>query len=60
MKKILVETVELTKKQYIVEVEDDGPDVWACDDVVAGDAEPISSEYLDFSIFGYRRIDDES
>ena len=60
MKKILVETVELTKKQYIVEVEDDGEDVWACDSVVCGDAEPASSEYLDFTIFGYRRLEDES
>lgn len=60
MKKILVETVELTKKQYIVEVQDDGPDVWACDDVVAGIAEPITSEYLDFTIFGYRRVENES
>ena len=60
MKKIQVETVELTKKVYIVEVEDDGEDAWACDSVVCGDVDPVSSEYLDFAIFGYRRLDNES
>lgn len=60
MKKIQVETVELTKKVYIVEVEDDGEDVWACDTVVCNEVEPVSSVYLDFAIFGYRRIDNES
>jgi len=60
MKKIKVETVELTKKVYIVEVADDGEDVWACDSVVCGDVDPVSSEYLDFAIFGYQRLPDES
>lgn len=59
MKKIQVETVELTKKVYIVEVEDDGDDAWACDSVVMQEVEPVSSEYLDFAIFGYRRLEDE-
>lgn len=58
MKKVKVETVELTKKVYIVEVEDDGLDEWACDTVVMGEEEPVSSEYLDFAIFGYSRLPD--
>ena len=57
MKKIQVETVELTKKVYIVEVEDDGDDAWACDSVVMQEVEPVSSEYLDFAIFGYKKVD---
>ena len=56
MKKIKVETVELTKKVYIVEVEDNGEDVWACDSVICGDVEPTSSEFLDFTIFGYHKL----
>jgi hypothetical protein len=58
--KVRVETVELTKKVYIVDVADDGEEVWACDSVVCGDVEPNSSEYLDFAIFGYKRLKDES
>ena len=42
---------------YIVEVADDGDDEWACDSVVCGDVDPVSSEFLDFTIFGYSRID---
>lgn len=57
MKKIQVETVELTKKVYIVEIEDDGDDAWACDSVVMQEVEPVSSEYLDFAIFGYKKVD---
>ena len=58
MKKIKVETVELTKKVYIVEVDEHGDDSWACDSVVMGDVEPASSEFLDFTIFGYQKIDE--
>ena len=58
MKRIKVETVELTKKVYIVEVDDDGEDVWACDSVVMREVEPVSSEFLDFTIYGHSRIDE--
>lgn len=58
MKKIKVETVELTKKVYIVEMEDDSEDAWACDSVVMREVEPFSSEYLDFTIFGYQKINE--
>jgi len=58
MKKIKVETVELTKKVYIVEVDENGEDAWACDSVVMGEVEPTSSEFLDFTIFGYNRVNE--
>ena len=58
--KVKVETVELTKKVYIVDVDDNGDPKWACDSVVCGDVDPVSSEYLDFAIFGYQRLTDES
>tara|TARA_R110001606_G_scaffold379733_1_gene539916 strand:+ start:921 stop:1091 length:171 start_codon:yes stop_codon:yes gene_type:complete len=51
--KVRVETVELTKKVYFVEIEDGSPAVWACDDVVCKDVEPFSVEVMDETIFGY-------
>ena len=53
MKKVRVETVQLTKKVYFVEIEDGSPAVWACDDVVCKDIEPFSVEVIDETIFGY-------
>jgi len=57
MKKVKVETIYLTKKTYIVDVEDDGEDVWACDSVVMKEVEPVSSEYLDETIFSYKKVE---
>ncbi len=51
--KVNVETVELVKKVYVVEVKDDGEPIWACDSVVCGDVSPISSERLDETIYRY-------
>ena len=55
--KVKVETVELTKKVYIVDVDDGGNPKWACDSVVCGDVDPVSSEYLDFTIFGHHVLE---
>jgi hypothetical protein len=54
--KIKVQTVELIKKIYIVELNDGDEPQWACDTVVMGEVEPVSSEFLDFSIFDYQEI----
>jgi hypothetical protein len=51
--KVRVETVELTKKVYFVELKDGSPAVWACDDIVCKDVDPFSVEIIDETIFGY-------
>jgi hypothetical protein len=58
--KVKVQTVELVKKTYIVELEDNAEPSWACDSVVMGEVEPVSSEYLDFVIFDHYEIKDGS
>lgn len=53
--KVLVETVQLTRIQYTVDVPV-GKSVWALDAVVMKEATVLSSEYLDETIVSHRTI----
>jgi hypothetical protein len=59
MKKVLVETVVISKNYFVVELNDTDPNEWASDSVVADEAELVQSRYLDYAIDSVREISDE-
>lgn len=58
MKKVLVETVVISKNYYVVELNDQDPIEWAGDTVVMDEAPLVQSKYLDYAIDSIREVSD--
>lgn len=58
MKKVLVETVVISKNYYVVELNDNDPIDWAGDSVVMDEAPLVQSRYLDYAIDSIREVSD--
>ena len=58
MKKVLVETVVISKNYYVVELNDQDPIEWAGDTVVMDEAPLVQSRYLDYAIDSIREVSD--
>lgn len=58
MKKVLVETVVISKNYYVVELNDNDPIDWAGDTVVMDEAPLVQSRYLDYAIDSIREVSD--
>ena len=57
MKKyVLVETMASYRMRYVVELNADDPNEWACDDVVMDKASEIGQKFLGENISDYREV----
>lgn len=58
MKKVMVETVVISKNYFLVELNDQDPVEWAGDDVVCNRLTPVKTRELGYEIDSIREISD--
>ena len=56
---VLVNAISMFHMKYVVEVEEDGEAVWACDTVTCDEAKEFTQKHLDEVILDWKEIPEE-